>query len=75
MVGKMCIFAGRMGVIIRDEFCPGVFRGQLDVWFGKSIGDMPVIVSVPKNRVTLIDSPLGEDHRTFFWGSDNNRIV
>lgn len=52
---------GRIGAIIANDSCGGVFRGHCDVWFGE-IGedDQPVVEQLcVDNRWQVIKAPLG----------------
>lgn len=54
----------KMGVIIRNEACGGVFRGHVDLWFGEMNGDgSPRLVQVFAGFCELVPDekiPIGE---------------
>ena len=50
---------GRLGVIVANDSCGGVFRGHYDVWFGEVKYGVPVVEQLfPKDWVAVV-RPIG----------------
>lgn len=58
------LFQNRIGAVIHDDRCGGVFRGHVDVWFGEYQTNgvkpsVPVLRQVLASECVEVESPLG----------------
>jgi len=53
---------GRVGVVIANETCGGVFRGHCDLWFGEfDANGNPKVLQLPvEDDWCEVECPLGE---------------
>lgn len=54
---------GKVGVVIRNETCGGVFRGHVDLWFGEVNDGSPRLLQVYVGDCELVEDkkiPVGE---------------
>jgi len=50
-------YKDQVGVIIRNDFCGGVFRGHYDVFFGEVKNGSPVLKQIFGGYLTKIEAP------------------
>jgi hypothetical protein len=55
---------GKIGVIMANDGCGGVFRGHADIWLGEVDPDGPVVFQVCLNDWEQIECPGGYKRET-----------
>lgn len=50
-------YQGKIGIIIRNEGCGGVFRGHYDVFLGEVADGVPVLRSFFGGKLEITDCP------------------